>query len=77
VKTEMKDKTKTIHANFFHIKDPSFRMSLSFFYPVRNNVLLLFAGLDFRIIPAGFKVPLGFESQRLKFLTGLTFLDRG
>jgi hypothetical protein len=45
-------------------------MSLSFFYPVRNNGLLLCAGLDFRIIPAGFNAP-------LKFLTGFTFLDGG
>jgi len=30
------------------------------------------AGLDFRIIPAGFNAPLGFESQRLEFLTGFT-----
>jgi hypothetical protein len=40
------------------------------------------AGLGFRIIPAGFNplrlrdsaasAPLGFESQRLEFLTGLT-----
>ena len=28
------------------------------------------AGLDFRIIPAGFNAPLSFESQRLEFLTG-------
>jgi hypothetical protein len=45
-------------------------MSLSFFYPVRNNGLLLYAGLDFRIFPAGFNAP-------LKFLTGFTFLDGG
>ncbi len=45
-------------------------MSLSFFYPVRNNGLLLCAGLDFRIIPAGFNAP-------LNFLTGFTFLDGG
>ena len=53
------------------------------FYPVRNNAPLLppgqrpsgpaaAAGLDFRIIPAGFNAPLGFESQRLEFLTGFT-----
>ena len=51
--------------------------------PVRNNAPLLppgqrpsgpaaAAGLDFRIIPAGFNAPLGFESQRLEFLTGFT-----
>jgi hypothetical protein len=28
------------------------------------------AGLGFRIIPEGFNAPLGFESQRLEFLTG-------
>jgi hypothetical protein len=33
------------------------------------------AGLDFRIIPAGFRAPLGFESQRLEFLTGFTFFE--
>ena len=27
---------------------------------------------DFRVIPAGFNTPLGFESQRLEFLTGFT-----
>jgi len=54
-------------------------------YPVRNNAPLLppgqrpsgpaaAAGLDFRIIPAGFNAPLGFESQRLEFLTGFTLL---
>ena len=43
-------------------------------YPVRNNAPLLppgqrpsgpaaAAGLDFRIIPAGFNAPLGFESR--------------
>jgi len=42
-------------------------------YPVRNNAPLLCpvhhavqgsgAGLDFRIIPAGFNAPLGFESR--------------
>ena len=63
-------------------------------YPVRNNAPLLppgqrpsgpaaAAGLQFRIIPAGFipfrdksltgfNAPLGFESQRLEFLTGFT-----
>jgi hypothetical protein len=52
-------------------------------YPVRNNAPLLppgqrpsgpaaAAGLDFRIIPVGFNAPLGFESQRLEFLTGFT-----
>jgi len=30
------------------------------------------AGLNFRIIPAGINAPLGFESYRLEFLTGLT-----
>jgi len=30
------------------------------------------AGLGPRIMPAGFDAPLGFESQRLEFLTGLT-----
>ena len=60
----------------------SFRF-LSGFYPVRNNAPLLppgqrpsgpaaAAGLDFRIIPAGFNASLGFESQRLEFLTGFT-----
>jgi len=29
-------------------------------------------GLGFIIIPAGFNAPLGFESQRLEFLTGFT-----
>jgi len=29
-------------------------------------------GLDFRIIPARFNTLLGFESQRLEFLTGFT-----
>src|SRR4030066_2526414 len=53
-----------------------------FLYPVRNNAPLLCpvhhavqgsaAELDFRIIPAGFNAPLGFESQRLEFLTGFT-----
>ena len=53
------------------------------FYPVRNNAPLLppgqrpsgpaaAAGLDFRIILVGFNAPLGFESQRLEFLTGFT-----
>jgi len=48
------------------------------FYPVRNNAPLLppgqrpsgpaaAAGLDFRIIPAGFNAP-------LEFLTGFTYL---
>ena len=57
--------------------------SSSSFYPIRNNAPLLppgqrpsgpaaAAGLDFRIIPAGFNAPLGFESQRLEFLTGFT-----
>jgi hypothetical protein len=32
------------------------------------------AGLDFRIIPAGFNSPLGFESYRLEFLTGFTLI---
>ena len=32
------------------------------------------AGLDFRIIPAAFNAPLGFESQRLEFLTGFTII---
>jgi len=32
VKTKIKAKTKIISANFFHIKDPSFRIYLSFFY---------------------------------------------
>ena len=51
---------------------------LFFVYPVRNNAPLLppgqrpsgpaaAAGLDFRIIPAGFNAP-------LEFLTGFTFL---
>jgi phospholipid-binding lipoprotein MlaA len=30
------------------------------------------AGFHFRTIPAGFNAPLGFESQRLEFLTGFT-----
>jgi len=68
--------------------------NVDLFYPVRNNAPLLHpgqrpsgpaaaAGLDFKIIPAGFipfrdksltgfNVPLGFESQRLEFLTGFT-----
>jgi hypothetical protein len=37
VKPEIKAKTKIISANFFHIKDPSFRMSLSFFYFFRRR----------------------------------------
>ena len=55
---------------------------LSPIYPVRNDASLLCpvhhavqgsaAGLGFRIIPAGFDAPLGFESQRLEFLTGFT-----
>jgi hypothetical protein len=50
MKTEVKVKvkTKTIDANFFHIKDSSFRMSPLFFYPVRNNTRLLCAGTDFK-----------------------------
>ena len=59
------------------------RGSNSHIYPVRNNAPLLppglrpsgpaaAAGLDFRIIPVGFNAPLGFESQRLEFLTGFT-----
>jgi hypothetical protein len=31
-------------------------------YPVRNNGPLLCSGVSFRIIPAGFNAPLGFES---------------
>jgi hypothetical protein len=52
------------------------KRNLRFFYPVRNNAPLLppgqrpsgpaaAAGLDFRIIPAGFNAP-------LEFLTGFT-----
>jgi hypothetical protein len=36
-------------------------------YPVRNNALCSVAGLDFRIILAGFNSP-------LEFLTGFTFI---
>jgi hypothetical protein len=70
--------------------DPEFNVRKlgtgSNFYPVRNNAPLLppgqrpsgpaaAAGLHFRIIPEGSNAPLGFESQRLEFLTG--FIDGG
>jgi hypothetical protein len=51
-------------------------------YPVRNEAPLIYpvhhavqgsaAGFGPKIIP-GFDAPLGFESQRLEFLTGFTF----
>ncbi|PIV21160.1 MAG: hypothetical protein COS40_08775, partial [Deltaproteobacteria bacterium CG03_land_8_20_14_0_80_45_14] len=37
VKTKIKAKIKTINANFFHIKDPSFRVYLSFFHFFRRG----------------------------------------
>ncbi len=55
---------------------------MSLIHPVRNGVPMLCpvdhavhgfaAGLDPRITPAGFDALLGFESQRLEFLTGFT-----
>jgi len=47
------------------------------FTPLEIMPPLLCPGLDFRIIPAGFQALLGFESQRLEFLTGLNLLEEG
>jgi hypothetical protein len=43
-----------------------------FFTPLEIMPRCSAAGLGFIIIPAGFDAPLGFESQRLEFLTGST-----
>ncbi len=43
VKTEIKAKTQIISANFFHIKDPSFRMVLFVFYSFRRRVQRIYS----------------------------------
>jgi hypothetical protein len=42
------------------VKLPAHREELHFVHPVRNNVSLIYRGLDFRIILAGFNARLGF-----------------
>ena len=52
-----------------HFGAPKARCSLRARGPLGRR---LQRGLDFRIIPARFNALLGFESQRLEFLTGFT-----
>src|SRR4030042_1075395 len=47
-------------------------LSIGRFTPLEIMPRCSAAGLDFRIIPAGLNAPLGFELQRLEFLTGFT-----
>ena len=43
VKVEIKARTKIISANFFHIRDPSFRMVLFVFYFFRRKVKKIYS----------------------------------
>jgi len=51
-------------------------ISLWRFTPLEIIPRCFAAGLNFRIIPAGFNAPLGFELQRLEFLTRYTRPER-
>jgi hypothetical protein len=54
----------------FRSHDRPFSWDRPLFTPLEIMPRCSAAGLDFRIIQAGFSAPLGFESQRLEFLTG-------